>query len=242
MDEGWNSFAGIGEAAVIDCETTGIDPATDRIITVAVVRADFSQLDRGTSLTGDSLVVGVNPGVPIPHAASAVHGLRDADVAAWPPFADEAQALRDFIGERVLVGHNVQFDKRFLNAELERAGVRPLRRKAHCTMWRFREETGQAKGSRLDDAARALALEGRSGETHDALEDVRIAMQVAGRFYRADSGLERLAMALPPSAPYWSRWPPEEVAANGEGTGRTGGAFWALLAVAVAGLLAPPAG
>ena len=209
MDEGMNSFAGIGEAAIIDCETTGLDPATDRVITVAAIRADFSQLDHGTTLTTDSLVVEVNPGIPIPQAAGAVHGLRDADVAAWPPFADEAQELRDFIGERVLVGHNVQFDKRFLNAELERAGVKPLRRKAHCTMWRFREETGQAKGSSLDDAASALGLDGRSGEAHGALEDARIAMQIAGRFYRADSGRERLAMALPPSAPYWRRWPPE---------------------------------
>lgn len=85
MDEGMNSFAGIGEAAVIDCETTGFDPGTDRIITVAVIRADFSRLDRGTRLTGDSLVVEVNPGVPIPEAATAVHGLRDVDVAGGRP-------------------------------------------------------------------------------------------------------------------------------------------------------------
>ena len=81
MDEEWNSFAGIGEAAIIDCETTGLDPGTDRIITVAVIRTDFTQLDEGTSLTGDRLVVEVDPGIPIPEAASAVHGLRDADVA-----------------------------------------------------------------------------------------------------------------------------------------------------------------
>ena len=76
-----NSFAGIGEAAVINCDTTGIDPGIDRIITVAVIRADFSRLDRGTTLTGDSLVVEVNPCVLIPKAATAVYGLRDADVA-----------------------------------------------------------------------------------------------------------------------------------------------------------------
>ena len=82
MGEGMSSFAGIGEAAVIDCETIGLDPGTDRIITVAVIRADFTQLDRGTSLTGDSLVAEVNPGVPIPESATAVHGLRIADT--WP--------------------------------------------------------------------------------------------------------------------------------------------------------------
>ena len=236
MEEGMNSFVGIGEAAVIDCETTGLDPGTDRIITVAVIRADFSLLDQGTRLTGDSLVVEVNPGVPIPEAATAVHGLRDPDVAGWPPFADEAQELRDFIGDRVLVGHNIQFDKRFLNAEFKRAGVKTLRRKAHCTMWRFREESGQAKGSGLDDVARAMGLDGQRGQAHDALEDARIAMRIAGRFYRADTGRERLAMALPPSAPYWRRWPPE--AADGEETGRPGWALWALIAVAGAILLA----
>ena len=94
-------------------------------------------------------------------------------------FAGEAQELRDFIGDRVLVGHNVQLDKRFLNAEIERAGVQTLRRKTHCTMWRFREESGQAKGSRLDDVARAMGLDGRSGQVHDALEDVRIAVTLA---------------------------------------------------------------
>ena len=237
MDEGMNSFAGIGEAAVIDCETTGFDPGTDRIITVAVIRADFSRLDRGTRLTGDSLVVEVNPGVPIPEAATAVHGLRDADVAGWPPFADEAQELRDFIGDRVLVGHNAQFDKRFLNAEFKRAGVETLRRKAHCTMRRFREESGQAKGSRLEDVARAMGLDGRRGQAHDALEDAQIAMRIAGRFYRADTGREWLVMALPPSAPYWRRWPPE-AAADCEGTGRPGWALWALIAVTGAILFA----
>ena len=100
MDEGMSSFAGLGEAAIIDCETTGLDPATDRAVTVAAIRADFSQLDQGTTLTTDSLVVEVSPGIPIPQAAGAVHGLRDADVAAWPPFADEVPALGALTGMR----------------------------------------------------------------------------------------------------------------------------------------------
>ena len=80
-----NSFAGIGEAAVIDCETIGFDPGHDWVIVVAAIRADFSQFDRGTTLTGDSLMVEVNPGVPVPEAAATVHGLCDADMLAGPP-------------------------------------------------------------------------------------------------------------------------------------------------------------
>ena len=53
---------------------------------------------------------------------------------------------------------------------------------------------------------------------------------------------ERLVMALPPSAPYWRRWPPEEEAGHGEErAGRTGWALWALIAVAGAILLAEQA-
>ena len=79
-----NSFAGIGEAAIIDCETIGLDLGTDRVIVVAAIRADCSQLDRGTTLTGDSLMVEANPGAPIPEATATVRGLRDAGVLAGP--------------------------------------------------------------------------------------------------------------------------------------------------------------
>ena len=39
MDEGMSSFAELGEAAIIDCETTVLDPATDRAVTVAALPA-----------------------------------------------------------------------------------------------------------------------------------------------------------------------------------------------------------
>ena len=84
----------------VDCESTGTSPARDRLIEVAAVRfapdADPARFTRR-----------VNPGVPIPPAAAAVHHLTDADVAGCPPFAAVAPDLARFLGAADLGGFNV---------------------------------------------------------------------------------------------------------------------------------------
>ncbi len=65
--------------AVIDLETTGIDPKVDRIIEISVLKLTP---DGGA----DHRTRRVNPGVPIPPEASAIHGITDDDVAEMPSF------------------------------------------------------------------------------------------------------------------------------------------------------------
>ena len=48
------------------------------------------------------------------------------DVADAPPFSELAESGLEFIGDAMLVGHNVRFDISFVNAELKRAGHLPL--------------------------------------------------------------------------------------------------------------------
>ena len=66
--------------AVIDLETTGTDIRTDRIVEISVIRVDPCG-DR------EHRTRRINPGVPIPPDATAVHGISDADVADQPTFA-----------------------------------------------------------------------------------------------------------------------------------------------------------
>ena len=70
----------------------------------------------------------VNPGIEIPAEASRIHGIYDEDVKNEVSFEDIAQGLRDFIGARPLVGHKVNFDKKFLSEEFKRVGVKTLYR------------------------------------------------------------------------------------------------------------------
>lgn len=102
--------------AVIDLETTGTDPRTDRIVEICILKVypDGRREQRSRRL---------NPGVPIPAAATAVHGIGDADVTGEPPFARVAGGLLDFLDGCDLCGFNLKkFDLPRLLAELRRAG------------------------------------------------------------------------------------------------------------------------
>ncbi len=186
-------FQGFDEAVVVDVETTGLDPANDRVITVAMARGRFADLkDDSSGLHFDTMDAIVNPEVRIPAGASRVHGITNRAVVDKGTFAEVAQQLRDFIGDRPIIAHNASFDKRFLNAEFKRAGVKTLAgNKGFCTMHRFQDfNHGLRKGSNLDNAAEVMGVKGRATAKHDAVEDVRMTMEIAALFYMMDNGIE----------------------------------------------------
>src|SRR4051812_28427384 len=103
--------------AVVDLETTGIDARHDRIVEVGVLKVDP---DAGPFRYRRL----VHPGVPIPPAARAVHGIGDEDVAERPRFRAIAPRLARLLADADLAGFNIRrFDLPFLIAEFARAGV-----------------------------------------------------------------------------------------------------------------------
>jgi DNA polymerase III subunit epsilon len=103
--------------AVIDLETTGVDASKDRIVEVSVLKVlpDGDRQHRTRR---------VNPGIPIPHAATEVHGITDADVVNEPSFAQVAAGLDTFLRGCDLCGFNIKrFDLRLLYTEFQRAGI-----------------------------------------------------------------------------------------------------------------------
>jgi DNA polymerase III epsilon subunit family exonuclease len=98
-----------------DTETTGLGLA-DRIVELGAVRF------RGDEVEGE-WSVRVRPGIPITAAASAVHGIRDEDVAGCAPAAQVLPDFVHFIEGAALVAHNAPFDVRVLSQELLRAGL-----------------------------------------------------------------------------------------------------------------------
>jgi DNA polymerase-3 subunit epsilon len=103
--------------AVIDVESTGINLCADRIIEIAVLKC-FSG-DKPTSF-----VRRLNPGIPIPTAAAAIHGVTDADVAKWRSFTDIARKLARILDGCDLAGFGVKkFGLPLLIAEFRRAEV-----------------------------------------------------------------------------------------------------------------------
>lgn len=97
-----------------DLETTGLDPQTDRVIEICCLK----QHPGGRR---EQLVHRVNPGIPIAPAATAVHGITNADLAGAPPFAAIADAVFGFCHGCDLTGFNIErFDIPMLRAEFAR--------------------------------------------------------------------------------------------------------------------------
>lgn len=105
----------------MDVESTGLDPAKDRIVELAMVLRDE---EAGTEL--DVLDTLVDPGVSIPAEASAVHGIRDRDVVDSPRFADLKDRVLGLLAAcEVISGYSVSYDVRMLRSELARCGELP---------------------------------------------------------------------------------------------------------------------
>lgn len=103
-----------------DLETTGLDVSQDRIIEIAIKRWD------GPESFGvpNGCVWRVNPGRPIPPAATAVHGITDVDVANCPPFAAIAETVKAALEGQTVVGYGInRFDIAILCEEMIRAKV-----------------------------------------------------------------------------------------------------------------------
>lgn len=105
--------------ASFDLETTGIDPARDRIVSIGLI----DEAAREYSLV-------VNPGVPIPEKASAVHGIRDEDVVGAVEAGAGITWVIDWLtvaidGGIPVVVYNAPYDLSLLRAEAERHGHAP---------------------------------------------------------------------------------------------------------------------
>ncbi|MGI9417777.1 MAG: DUF294 nucleotidyltransferase-like domain-containing protein [Geminicoccaceae bacterium] len=105
-------------AVVLDTETTGLATNTDRIVQIGAVRIEAGRAD-----DEDVFDVLVNPGVPIPAASTAIHGIHDRDVAGESGFVDVMPAFADWAGGSLLLGYSLGFDLAVLQAEHRRAGL-----------------------------------------------------------------------------------------------------------------------
>ena len=110
----------MSRSVLFDTETTGVDVETDRIVSAAVVVQDAA----GTRPRVTRWLV--NPGVPVPAGATAVHGLTDEHLqrnGRWPsPVLEE---IARELGEQAAAGRplvvmNAPFDLTLLDRELRR--------------------------------------------------------------------------------------------------------------------------
>ncbi|NMO54678.1 hypothetical protein HH310_26265 [Actinoplanes sp. TBRC 11911] len=176
--------------AVVDVETSGLSPEFDRVVEIAVVGTDRAGnvVDEWTTL--------VNPDGPV--GKTSIHRITAADVADAPRFADIVGELTRRLAGRVIEGHNVQFDLRFLHAEYARAQLRLPRLVTLCT---YQESYSYLPGldrRRLPDCCHAAGVV--LDDAHAALEDARAAAGLLRVYLGSGTGLANSHRQLPEEA------------------------------------------
>jgi DNA polymerase-3 subunit epsilon len=197
------------EYIVVDCETTGLNPRTNRVIEIAALRC------RGP-LVIDRFETLIDPQHPIPRMIRQLTGISTEMVQGAPPAAPAMADFLLFVGGSLLVGHNVRFDLNFLGAEAQRHHGTRLANPSLCTIRLAARLLPNLRRPNLDNLARALELQ--TQDRHRAMGDAGVTQQAFCRL--VDRARERgittqgglLALAGPSAG--------SARAVGGRGTGR----------------------
>ena len=153
--------------AIIDFETTGLSPAMgDRATEIAaVVVSNGDIVGRYQSL--------INPQRPIPAFVQSLTGITDSMVRRAPEAPQVMRELFKLIGDVPLIAHNAAFDKQFLDAEYQRAGLR-RRTEFACSMLVARRLYPNFANHKLGDLVRQQGADQVLGAFANGLLDERI--------------------------------------------------------------------
>lgn len=139
------------EFVAIDIETTGLNPTCDEIVEVSAVRyRNGHEVEAYETL--------VKPTRPLSAFITLYNGITNDMVADAPTVGEIMPPLRAFIGDSVLLGHNVHFDINFLYDAIEDAGAPHLSNDFIDTMGLLRRIKGAEAPGSLADAAQAYNI------------------------------------------------------------------------------------
>jgi DNA polymerase-3 subunit epsilon len=158
---------------VLDTETTGLDPFQGhRVVEIGCIELVHR------FPTGKTFHVYINPERDMPEEAFAVHGLSSEFLKDKVLFGDVAEELETFLADAPLVIHNAAFDLGFLNAELERAGRKPLGRERLVDTLLLARRRHPGGSNRLDDLCARYGIDNSRRSKHGALLDAEILAEV----------------------------------------------------------------
>ena len=150
------------EIAILDFETTGLIPGSDRPTEIAIVIVR-------NGLVVDQFQSLMNPHRLIPLDVEQLTGISNSMVAAAPRIEQVMREATRFVGGRAILAHNAQFDKRFWCTELTRLGLSADHRFA-CTLRVAKRIYPTAPNYRLATLRTWLNLP-EAGRAHRALAD-----------------------------------------------------------------------
>jgi DNA polymerase III subunit epsilon len=173
--------------AVVDLETTGLDPRGDEIVSFASIPIEEGRVVVGRACTG------IARPERMPDAKTIrIHGLRPVDLADAPPLTELCDRILESLAGRVLVAHAAWIERGFLSAALKPLGVRlagPVLDTAMLARQVLDPGTLPDEGAvSLSDAARGVSLPVHSPHVAegDALTTAQLFLAIVARLERTE--------------------------------------------------------
>lgn len=163
----------INTYVAIDLETTGLNPAEDRIIEIGAVKVIDGEIK-------DKVSTFINPMKTIEPRVTELTGITQSMVSTAPCIDDVLGEIIEFTEGYVLLGHNILFDYSFLNRAAVNAG-RTFERDGIDTLKIARRLLPDIESRGLEYLCGYFSID--PGNSHRALDDALSAMKLYGKLY-----------------------------------------------------------
>lgn len=171
----------VPDYVVFDLETTGTSYQSDSIVEISAVRA-------GSGKVTDTFSTLVNPKRHIPYPATQVNGITDEMVKDAPLLPEALTDFLEFIGDSVLVGHNIQsFDLRFIYKAAQELLARDVANDYIDTLYMARQCLPQLAHHKLTDLAAHFKIS--ADGAHRALNDCMMNQKCYEKMAKLQNGM-----------------------------------------------------
>jgi len=154
--------------AVIDVETTGLSPRTEKITEIAIYTHNGERIIEEFSTL-------INPEIKIPFQITRLTGINNQMVKDAPKFYEIAKKIIEITEGKILVGHNVSFDYNFIKSEFKSLGY-DFNSKTLCTVKLARKLIPGKKSYGLGNLCKELNIQilDRHRASGDALAATKV--------------------------------------------------------------------
>jgi DNA polymerase-3 subunit epsilon len=172
----------------VDCESTGLETETDRIVEIAAAQFTFAEvLDQYESL--------IDPERPIPKVSQDIHNISSTMVEGKPKIAEALPAVLKLLEGKIIVGHGIPFDIALIAAEAKRAQIPTnIQNTRFIDTLRLARLYGESPINSLDRLRQHFNLEAQG--SHRAMSDVLVNIEVFKHLVKTFKTTEEIFRAL----------------------------------------------
>lgn len=172
----------------VDCESTGLDPAQDRIVEIAVARFTFDQVLQSF----ESLV---DPECEIPQISQDIHKISSDMLQGKPKIAQILPDLLKMIDGHIIVGHGIGFDIALIAAEAKRHQIPTnIEKQKFIDTLRMARLYGESPTNSLERLRQHFNIEAEGA--HRAMSDVIVNIEVFKYLCKSFQKTEQLLETL----------------------------------------------